>query len=144
MLSCNVELRPARHQELHRRRGCGDLGHERCRLEEVLEVVEHEQELPVAQVPAKILSELLAARPLNVKDPCDGRQDELGIRKRREPDEENAVGEVVQQVGRNLQGQPRLARSSGAGQGEHSDVGLLQHSGHLTHLALAADERRRL
>ena len=48
----------------------------------------------------------------------DRRQDEAGVRERRKVDEEDAVGKVVEELGRGLLRQPRLARAAGAGQGD--------------------------
>jgi hypothetical protein len=88
-----VERDAARHKEPHRRCGRGDDVWRR--LEHVLEVVEHEQELPVTQVAGKSLADVIAALG-DSKGSSYCRQDEPGIRQRREADEEDSVREGVE------------------------------------------------
>ena len=109
----------------------------------MLEVVEHEQELPVTQVAGKSLADVIAALG-DSKGSGHCRQDEPGIRQRREADEEDSVGEVVEELGRNLCGQPCLARASGPRQGDDPRLASAEELRHFPDLALAADERGRL
>ena len=72
------------------------------------------------------------------------RHDEPGIRQRREADEEDSVWEVVEELGRNLCGQPCLARTSGPRQGDDPRLASAEKLRHFPDLALSADERGRL
>jgi hypothetical protein len=69
----------------------------------VLEIVEHEQESPIAQVARQGLAHISAALG-NAKGPSNGRKDQAGIRERGEIDEEDSVGEIVEELGRDLCG----------------------------------------
>ena len=109
----------------------------------MLEVVEQEQQPPVAQMAGKSVAGVTTAVG-DAEGPSNGRQDEAGIRERRQADEEDSVGEVVEELGRNLCGQPRLARAAGPRQGDDPRVRPAEELRHLPDLALAADERRRL
>ena len=68
----------------------------------MLEVVEHEQDSPFAQIPAKRRCRRFTARARDGKGLCDRRRDELGISQRPKSDKEDAVDEVVEQLRRNL------------------------------------------
>ena len=67
-----------------------------------------------------------------------------GIAHDREVDEEDAVAEVIEQVGGDLQAEARLAGAAGAGEGEQADVGPAQQGEAVGHLLGAADEGRQL
>ena len=73
-------------------------------------------------MPAKLLGERFATRRKDAESPCDGRQHEVGILERRQADEQDAVGEVVEKLGCSLDGEPRLAGTTGAGQRDEPDV----------------------
>jgi hypothetical protein len=109
----------------------------------VLEVVEQEQESPIAQAVGKSLADISVAL-LDAKGPSNGGQDEARIRELRKAGEENAVGEVVEELGRNLCGQARLARAAGPGQGDDPRLAPAEELRHFPNLALAADQRVRL
>ena len=96
----------------------------------MLEVVEDEQRPLVGVV------RLREAERLQ----CD-RQHEARVGERRERDEVDAVGELVQQLGCDLQGQPRLAGAAGAR--DRHQPGAPEQVLHLQLLDDAADERMR-
>ena len=96
-----MERHAARDEELHGRRHRGD--NRRCDFEHVLEVVEQEQEPPVAQVAGKSLADVSATLG-NAKGPSNSREDEAGIRERGKVDEEDSVREIVEELGRDVCG----------------------------------------
>jgi hypothetical protein len=116
----------------------------RCGREEMFEVVEHEEELPGPQKPREILCKRVATHCADPERLCSGRQDEVGILKRRKAEEDDAVCERVGKLSGGLDGEPRLAGPAGAGQRDQPDIGTPQQLGHVLDLALATDERRRL
>jgi hypothetical protein len=110
----------------------------------VLEVVEHEQELAAPQVSGKILDQRLAPARSDTASPCGSREDETGVPERREADEQDAVGKLVEELGSDLNCDPGLARTAGPGQGDEPDVRAPEQLRHLADLALAADQGGRL
>ena len=113
----------------------------------LLEVVQHQQQLLVPQVVPDDLAQRPAAGLPHVQRAGDGRGDEVRIARRRERlqgHEADAVLEVVEQVGRHGEGQARLAHPAGAGQRQQARLGPQQEAPDRRHLALPADERRRL
>ncbi len=144
MLAGEAERFAARHQHRHPGSRCGDLRKHRCRGKHVLEVVEHQQELAVAQIPSELLRDALATRREDPESQSDGRRDEVGILERRKSDEDDAVGELVEQLGSHLHCEPRLARPAGAGQRDEPDFRSPDQIHHLPDLALATNQGRRL
>src|SRR5215212_10026915 len=68
--------------------------------------------------------------------------DQARIRDRRERDEGDAIAEGLAQLVRAHQGKSGLANTTGAGDREQTDIGLLQQLPNLSNLSGAADERR--
>ena len=106
----------------------------------MLEVVEHEQQAPVAHV----CGEGFAAPDRHAEGLRDRRQDEIGVCQRSKRDEEDAVGKLVEELGRGVQRQPRLARAAGARQRDDPGLRPAEQVGELLDLPLATDERCRL
>src|SRR3954451_17702814 len=79
-----------------------------CRLEQLLEVVEDEQQASIR--------ELLDGGIVSADCAIDRRQHELGITKRLEGHPDDAVRKLAGGVGRELNRKPRLPRSTRAGQ----------------------------
>ena len=65
------------------------------------------------------------------------------VAQRSERDPPDAVGEVLGDLGRRLQRQPRLPRPAGAGERQQPNVLVAQQADNLVELALAAEKRRR-
>jgi len=72
----------------------------------------------------------------------DGRQDELGLAQGGQRNEVDAVGERIPGRGRELEREPRLAGSTGAGERDEARC-VEQHPG-IDELLLAAEEARQL
>ena len=143
-LGGEAKRRAARHEELDVGRARRDSCDRRCGLDDMLEVVEHEQELAAPQMPAKILLERLAIGHADAKSLCGGGQDEILVLQRREADEHDAVGEIVEKPGGDLDRDSGLARPAGSGQRDEPDLRPLEHVGHLADLALPTYEGRGL
>ncbi len=109
----------------------------RSRLEQVLEVVEHEQQ----PLPFETLLELgCVTEREHIRD-CSGH--EVGITERREVDEVDAVAEVVDHARSRLDREPRLPGAAGARQRDEPRPPPDQVDD-LFELTLATDNRRRL
>ena len=88
----------------------------------LLEVIEDEQQLPVAQGILEGLQERPPAQLVEAEGLADGRQDEAGVLDGGQRDKADAVAEVVAQGRCHLQGQAGLADAAGAGEGEQADL----------------------
>jgi hypothetical protein len=117
-------VRRAGDQRGHRRRGVDDL----------LEVVEQHEQLLVRDV----LEEAVVGAHRRPDRPFD----ERGVADRLEGNPVDAVGKLVDRIGRELQREPRLAASAGPGK-RHQPVRANQFA-RLRELALPADKRCRL
>ena len=95
-------LRPwRRHEQLRHRGG---------RVQQVLEVVDEQQGVPVVQ-----LGDIVYADRRG-----DGGGDQLGLTHAGERHEEHAAGEVADELGRHLETEPRLAAAAGTRQGDQA------------------------
>jgi hypothetical protein len=107
----------------------------RRRVGHVLEVVDHEEELTVAEARNEIL-----ARAHSLRDRGNNR---LGRFEGAEVDEADAVREPVEELGRDFQREARLAHSAGAGHCDQSGRSPTVEAEHVGQLLLATDEWRR-
>ena len=74
----------------------------------------------------------------------DGREHKRRIGERGKPNEPNAVGVLLDELGRGLQAQSCLAAAAGSGEGEQADVVTSEEFENVGELALASEERCRL
>ena len=81
-----------------------------------------------------------AGRLGDTENAGDGGRHDGGVAYDRQVDEEDAVSEVLQQIGGKLQAEACLARAAGAGQGEQAHVGPAQQGQAVGHLLVATDE----
>ena len=115
-------------------------GQQRSGLDDLLEVVDHEQHLLRGEERGQRL-------PGTLVDPeClrDRGNDEVRIGDAGQVDQVDAIGMLVKQVRGNLDRQACLARSAGARQGHEPNVTPAQQGAQLADLSLPSDERRRL
>ena len=133
-LSPDTQQLPARHQEAEVRAGLEQRSELRSGLHHLLEVVQQQEQLALADV--------LGQAVLGPQRLGDGLGDEGRIAQSGEPDPEDAVPELRHQLGRRLDRQPRLPRTTRAGQ-RHQPRAILQQLDDVRHLPLPADERRR-
>ena len=110
----------------------------------MLDVVEHDQERPCAQVVVERTLECPAAALAHVERLGDRGDDVLGLRDRRQWNKERAVREVSEHVGCSLQRQARLPRAPRPGQRDDAVIVAPQAPAEVFELPLAADQRRRL
>ena len=103
----------ARHEHGQARSSIEQLGDLRCAVDEVLEVVEHEQELAVPKLVVQQLAPARGAGLPQPERPGDRRQQELGLGDRGEVDERRSVGEPGAEPVAELDGEPRLADAAG-------------------------------
>jgi len=145
VLPCQVQRRAARHQELQARTRREQTGQVCRRRQHLLEVVEHQQQLSIAQLARQPLRDgLRSAATTDAQFARDGRGDEQRVANRRQIDEHDAVGEAVLDGPRQLDRQARFADPAGAGQGEQADLFVEQPLGGLSERVFPPDQRRRL
>ncbi len=135
-LGGQVERSAAGHEDLQHRRvpeKLPDLGNS---FEQLLEVVEEEQRLPLRQV---LFECLLVRDPQGLRD---RRKHGLGIAERGQRHEPDAVPELLPELGRSLKRKPRLPRA--ARPAERDEWVRTNERQHLVELLLSADQRRRL
>ncbi len=128
-------------EELQLRRGREQLAERGCRLDEVLEVVEDEQQPLLGEEVLEALSDRGRAALPESERLRDRGQDERGIGDRRQRDEEHALGEVLDELGGSLQREPGLARAARPGERQQTHVLPPQSLGDRSQLALAPDQR---
>ena len=141
----HVETLTRRRQQLDLRCALDDLPEQVGAVDEVLEVVEHEQRRPLAQV----VEELLLRREAAV-GAVHRELDRLGNRRRQElrrghrdeRDEVHAVRVAFDPARGGLERESRLARPARADEREQAAVGILEQPVDLVELRRAADERR--
>jgi hypothetical protein len=102
------------------------------RIHHLLQVVEHEQELLLADVRRQLL-----LRPQRLGDRVD---DQFWISHRRQPDPEHAGAELAHQLPRRLERQSRLPRPTRAGERHDPRRLVLNERDNLRHLLLAPHE----
>ena len=143
VLPGQMERCPARRQDAKPRGRCEQAGDCRRGCEEVLEVVQDEQELLVADIVGQRLQGRLARVLAEAECPRDRGGHELPVLDGRERDEEDAVREPLDQVCGYLEREPCLARAPGSGEREKAQVLACEQRLHLGELARTADERAR-
>ena len=111
--------------------------------QQVLGVVD-QQERPLRgeRVDERLLEREAGALP-HVERLRDRVERERRVAQRGERDPPDAVGDVLGDLGRCLQRQPRLPRPAGAGERQQPNVLAAQQADDLVELALAAEKRRR-
>ena len=115
----------------------------RC-LDEVLEVVEHQEHRPVADELLEGLGERGRRRLADPERLRDRGNDELRVADGFERHDEDAVGVVLDDLRRRLQRESRLAGARRAGQRQQPHVLAAEQVRDRRELALAADQQRRL
>ena len=138
-LAGDVQGLPAGRQDAKPRRstqqGLRQVGHV---VDDVFAVVEHEQELLVL----KVIRERLLQRPrrlfLDLERERHGTLDLRPVGQGREIDQPDAIGELFDEIGGNLEGQPGLARTARARDGDQMVV--MEPTLDLLDLALPPDE----
>jgi hypothetical protein len=122
VLGVQAEHDPAGDQQFQP--GCGgqQVGQPWRRLQNLLEVVQQEEELPLPQVLLQPIEESPRLGLAHVEGLGKNGEDPAGIAERRQGDEEDTVREVVGQPGGDLEGQPGLTGAAGTGERDQTDV----------------------
>ena len=144
-LALDVEPLPRRRQELDVRGALDHLAQKPGAVDQMLEVVEHEQRRALAEV----VEQLLLRREAAVRA-VDGELDRLGDGRREEVrrgdggerDEVDAVRVAVDAASGGLEREPRLAGPARADEREQAALRVLQQPVDRFELRRAADERR--
>src|SRR5262245_4500917 len=105
----------------------------------MLEVVEHEQQLAVVNETLESILRSQATRLLHPERLGNGRDHQRWLGDASQTNEEDAVGEVVEQIGGSLQREPRLARAPGARHGDETNVRTAEELTDVRQLLLASD-----
>ena len=135
---CSQRL-AARRQHARRRVGAEQcLGHARRGADEMLAIVEHQQELLRGERIRDAFGRYNVTGEVETELRGDGRRHEVGIRKRRELDSPDPVGEFRQQASCDLEAEARLADPSGTRQGDQAVGG--GEAQDLLELDVAADQ----
>jgi hypothetical protein len=104
-----MERFAARRQHLQARCRCEQSRDRRSSGDHMLEIVEHEQELALAEVVLERLVDRASGRLLDAETPRDRGYDEVGVGNRCERNKERAGREIPEDVGGDLEGEPRFA-----------------------------------
>jgi hypothetical protein len=134
LLARNAERRAARDEHASSGASSEDPAHDGRGVEDVLEVVEQDHELPPAEESREVV-----ASPDGLGD---FRGHELGIGEAREGYPEHAIAEPADELRRDLEREARLARAARARDGDKVRA-VREHCHKLVQLPLAADHRRR-
>ena len=126
ILTGDVERRPAGDQNLDIRTVGEEVGDERRRIDDVLEVVEHQEQASRSQIGAQRRLYRLGGGFANAERAGDGGGDHRRGGDRRQRDEPDAIGVLPNQFGGHTQGQAGLAGATGSGEREQADSGLFQ------------------
>ncbi len=142
LLARDVQDSPAADDDLRARADAQDVSHERRRGNHLLEVVEDEQHGVLADEIQEPLERRALAGFQEADRGDDGRGDELRLGHRIERDEEHAIGELLGDLGGDLEAESGLAGAAGSGQRQESRS-FEEGPGGLD-LAIAPDEARQL
>ena len=107
---------------------------------DLLEVVEHQQQVAVAQGVDQAFDEGAVARLADAECLGDDRRDEVGVGQRRQVDEGDTVGEHAADLRGDAQRQPGFAHPARPGQGDQAHRGPAEQGDDQRHLALPPDE----
>jgi hypothetical protein len=120
--------------------GAQQIGDERCRVEDVLEVVQDQQRLPLPEELAQALLRRPRGRLPRTESLGDGRGNQDRIADRGEGNEPDAIGELGGDLLGDPDRQPRLADPARTGQGDQADAGPAEQGDDRRDLPLPADE----
>ena len=136
----DAQRRPARHERLRRRDAVEEPTDVRRRVEDLLEVVQHEQGRRLAEGGGGRLERILAGRLVRAEHVRDRGQHERGVAHGREIDEDGVPSPA--RVRSSSSASARLARSTGPREGDEAGVGTVEERRHGRELELPADQGR--
>ncbi len=143
VLARQVERLAARDEQLQARARRHEVEDGSGRAGDVLEVVQQEQQLLSVELGLQRLAERRRHRLFDAQHSCDLGEDDVGVHRHRELDEERSVVELVDEVRRGLEREARLPGAARARQRHEPHAVVPQETAHGLELRLSADERRR-
>ena len=144
MLRREARRRPARHDDLHEWRGVEQVAHAPCRVQQLLEVVEHEQDVLSCEVFVNGVLQLPVAGLVQAERLGDGRQQQRGLRDGLQGDEPHAVPEQLDGLRGSVESKSGLARAAGARECYEPHVVVFEQRVERLELGAPPDQRRRL
>jgi hypothetical protein len=108
----------------------------------VLEVIQHEQELFVAQVSHEVLEKGELPALLQAKGIPDGGHQQVRFADGSEPDKTDILGKLLSHLASQGQGQARLAYPRRPGERQQSHLGMQQPGTRCLQLVVTSDQRR--
>jgi hypothetical protein len=142
LLAGEVEHDPAGDQQLEPGRGLEQGRQIRRRLDHLLEVVQHQEQVLIGQRTPERLDQGRVDLLLDPAGLGDRGEDEGGIADGRERDEDDAIGKAGGEVVGHGQRQPGLADPTGAGQGQDRHIRIEQQVADSRHFPVPADQGR--
>ncbi len=143
LLATDPQRLAARHEECELRASADQLGGVIGGRHHLFEVVEDEEELARPKVLGERVPQVVVARHREASRLGDRDEDGDGFARLRQVDEEDAVGVVLEDVRRRLDGQSRLADPARAGERHEPDRVAPKQPRELVELGRATDQRRR-
>jgi hypothetical protein len=112
-----------------------------CSGENLLEVVEHEQQVAMRQRTSQLRGWFVGARLAEVESPGDRRGHVVGHPDTGQIDEDGTVGQVGADPSGHLDREPRLPDAPRSGDGHQADVAVMEQGGDVLDLLVAAEQR---
>ena len=141
LLAADPQHDPARHEELRERRGRIQLHQHGRRLDDLLEVVEHDQHAASRQRVRDALVERRLAVVADAERIRDRRHEESGLEHALEQHEVDAVGEEILDGPSGLDREPALADAAGADHAHHPALTVGEQIAQPGDVVLASDRR---
>ena len=118
----DVQHHPARDQHVQLRDTPEQVGDHAGRLQHLLEVVQHDEQLLVAQIGLEPFQQRLSGSFLEAKGGSNRGHDQRRISDWRKVNKEDAVGKGIEELGRDLERQAGLADAAGSRQRDQSHI----------------------
>ncbi len=141
MLGAQTQRLAAGGEDGQARAGCEQAPDVAGRLNDLLKVVQHQQQVPLAQRLPEDLDHRTAGDLVDLQHPGDGGHHELGIPDRCQRDEADPARELLRRLPRRFQGQAGLADAPGPGNGDEAHVRVQEEVLQALQLPPPPDER---
>ena len=104
VLTGEAKSSPARDQDQDAGSSAEQVGHEGGGVDDVFEIVQNEQQVPLAHDSLKSHDQGFIARIAHAENVSDGGRNQIGMSDRREADEADAIREILGKLGGNGKG----------------------------------------
>jgi hypothetical protein len=141
VLGADPQWLAARDQQLHAAAPREQPGHRRGGLGDLLEVVEHDEHLPLAQPVDELVLEGSVGRLADAQHATQREQCRVRVARPRQVHERDAIAVAAGDVMGDPDREGRLAGSTGTGEGQQAHAIVRQAPAELRALGIAADER---